>query len=217
MTRARRAAGATLAGIVLLGLAGCGDDGQDQADQASPSAGPSPTTESSATASAATSAAPTGDPPPDGKPFGPACGRFDSPSGRPVDQIAEMPTSLFVLGQDELRDAFGKMMQVGLGQKKDVTFFLPTNKAINAVPFDVRGEIVTDPDKARSYFGHHVVEGRLEPSQLAGEHPTLNDDVLTVTLTGQDFGVGLQGAQILCGNIETVGARIYVVDQAIIS
>ena len=217
MTRARRAAGATLAGIVLLGLAGCGDDDQGQADQAASSAGPGPTTESSASASATTSAAPAGDPPPDGKPFGPACGRFDSPSGRPVDQIAEMPTSLFVLGQDELRDAFGKMMQVGLGQKKDVTFFLPTNKAINAVPFDVRGEIVTDPDKARSYFGHHVVEGRLEPSQLAGEHPTLNDDVLTVTLTGQDFGVGLQGAQILCGNIETVGARIYVVDQAIIS
>lgn len=215
MTRARRAAGATLAGIVLLGLAGCGDDDKGEADQAA--AGPSPTTGSSATVSATTSAAPAGDPPPDGKPFGPACGRFDSPSGRPVDQIAEMPTSLFVLGQDELRDAFGKMMQVGLGQKKDVTFFLPTNKAINAVPFDVRGEIVTDPDKARSYFGHHVVEGRLEPSQLAGEHPTLNDDVLTVTLTGQDFGVGLQGAQILCGNIETVGARIYVVDQAIIS
>ena len=29
--------------------------------------------------------------------------------------------------------------------------------------------------------------------------------------------MGLQGAHILCGNIETVGARIYVVDQAIIS
>ena len=209
MTRARRTAGVTLAVTVLLGLAGCADDGEDEADRAPTSTSPSPTTE--------TSAAPTGDPPPDGKPFGPACGRFDSPSGRPVDQIAEMPTSLFVLGQAELRDAFGKMMQVGLGQKKDVTFFLPTNKAINAVPFDVRGEIVTNPDKARSYFGHHVVEGRLEPSQLAGEHPTLNDDVLTVTLTGQDFGVGLQGAHILCGNIETVGARIYVVDQAIIS
>ena len=116
-------------------------DGDDQADPAPTSAAPSPTEESPTTASAA----PAADPPPDGKPFGPACGRFASPSGRPVDQIAEMPTTLFVLGQSELRDAFGKMMQVGLGQRKDVTFFLPTNKAINAVPFDVRGEIVTEP------------------------------------------------------------------------
>lgn len=216
MTRARRTTATALALALLPGLAACGGDGEP-AGSAAPSALPAPTDASSATTSAGGSTTPIGDPPPDGKPFGPACGRFDSPSGRPVDQIAEMPTNLFVLGQAELRDAYGKMMQVGLGQRKDVTFFLPTNKAINAVPLDVRGEIVTNPDKARSYFGHHVVKGRLEPSQLAGEHQTLNDDVLTVTLDGQDFGVGLQGAHILCGNIETVQARIYVVDQAIIS
>ena len=129
-----------------------------------------------------------------------------------------MPTTLFVLGQAELRDAFGKMMQVGLGQRKDVTFFLPTNKAINAVPFDVRGEIVTEPGQgARATSATTSSRDAWSRPQLAGEHPTLNDDVLTVTLDGQDFGVGLQGAHILCGNIETVEARIYVVDQAIIS
>jgi len=61
-----------------------------------------------------------------------------------------------------------------------------------------------------------MVEGRLPSSRLAGEHPTY-DDTLDVTISGDDVQVGLQGAEVLCGNIKTVDPTIYVIDAALLS
>ena len=57
---------------------------------------------------------------------------------------------------------------------------------------------------------HHVVPSRLAPPALAGTHPTLNSDSVKVTGTTPDFDVA--GAKVLCGNVQTANATVYIVD-----
>ncbi len=102
----------------------------------------------------------------DDKPFGPGCDRYSDAVDLPLRDVKTMPTWLFVGSSASLRDSFGTMEQVGLGKEKDVTFFIPTNKAVNALPLDTRGDIVLDEAVARRFFGHHMVRGRLRPSDL---------------------------------------------------
>ncbi|MEO5852047.1 MAG: fasciclin domain-containing protein [Nocardioides sp.] len=206
----RRSATLVAALALSSGLAAC-------ADNPEPESGPGPAapTASDATASTSTPSAAADPPPPDGKPFGPGCDRYLPRSGPDLDVVADIPTLEWVLVQDSLRDSFGKMLQVGLAETRDVTYFVPTNKAVNALPLDVRGEIVTDDRRARRFFGHHIVTERLAPSALSGEHSTVARDTLTITVSGEDVGVGLQGADVVCGNIETRDATVYIVDQAL--
>ena len=216
MTRAphhlavRRSATLVAALALAGGLAACSDDPE-------PESGPGPTapTASDATASTPSPSETADPPPPDGKPFGPGCDRYLPRSGPDLDMVAGIPTPEWVLVQDSLRDSFGKMLQVGLAEKRDVTYFVPTNKAVNALPLDVRGELVTDDRRARRFFGHHIVTERLAPSALSGDHRTVARDTLTITVSGEDVGVGLQGADVVCGNIETRDATVYIVDQAL--
>ncbi|RYE73810.1 MAG: fasciclin domain-containing protein, partial [Myxococcales bacterium] len=60
---------------------------------------------------------------------------------------------------------------------------------------------------------HHVVEGQLSPDEVAGEHKTLAGDTVTVEGSGDDFKVA--GAQVLCGNIPTANATVYVIDSVL--
>ena len=85
----------------------------------------------------------------------------------------------------------------------------------------------TDPllrDKAQltAVLTHHVIEGRLSPGQLAGEHTTLNGDTETIEGSGEDFTiaadqtvVGKADAGVICGNVQTANATVYVIDQVL--
>ena len=70
---------------------------------------------------------------------------------------------------------------------------------------------------------HHVIEGRLAPDQLAGEHTTVNGD--TVTIEGSRRGLHRPGRPdgsrarrprtVVCGNVQTANATVYIVDQVL--
>ena len=57
---------------------------------------------------------------------------------------------------------------------------------------------------------YHVVSGRLSPEMLAGTHKTLQGTTLTVKGSGEDFTVN--GAKVVCGNVQTANATVYLVD-----
>jgi uncharacterized surface protein with fasciclin (FAS1) repeats len=69
---------------------------------------------------------------------------------------------------------------------------------------------------------HHVIEGRLSPEQLAGEHTTLNGDAVTIEGSGESFTLaadetvaGRKAATVICGNVQTANATVYVIDQVL--
>jgi uncharacterized surface protein with fasciclin (FAS1) repeats len=69
---------------------------------------------------------------------------------------------------------------------------------------------------------HHVVPGRLTPDQLVGEHTTLNGDSITVTgpagaptVSAEQTIAGAAAATVVCGDVPTANATVYVVDQVL--
>jgi uncharacterized surface protein with fasciclin (FAS1) repeats len=60
-----------------------------------------------------------------------------------------------------------------------------------------------------------VVPGQLTPDQLAGTHKTLEGGKITVKGSGEDFTVGNGGAKVVCGNIPTANATVYVIDSVL--
>jgi uncharacterized surface protein with fasciclin (FAS1) repeats len=201
----RRLTIAALALALPLSLAACGSsDAETGAASSAPmssSAAPSPS--ESMTADTAS------------MPFGPGCAAVPTEgagsfNGMATDAVATAASNNPLLST--LVTAVGK---AGLGETlnsaKDITVFAPTNDAFAALDKATMDKAMGDPKGLlTTVLTNHVVEGRLTPDMLAGEHKTLAGTTITVEGSGEDFTVGK--AKVICGNVQTANATVYIVD-----
>ena len=80
--------------------------------------------------------------------------------------------------------------EAGLGETlnsaKDITVFAPTNDAFAALDKATMDKAMEDPKGLLTkVLTNHVVEGRLTPDMLAGEHKTLAGTTITVDGLGR--------------------------------
>ena len=196
---------AALALALPLTLAACGSsDAETGAASSAPmssSAAPSPS--ESMTADTAS------------MPFGPGCAAVPTEgagsfNGMATDAVATAASNNPLLST--LVTAVGK---AGLGETlnsaKDITVFAPTNDAFAALDKATMDKAMGDPKGLlTTVLTNHVVEGRLTPDMLAGDHKTLAGTTITVEGSGEDFTVGK--AKVICGNVQTANATVYIVD-----
>ena len=70
--------------------------------------------------------------------------------------------------------------------------------------------MLADKDTLTSILTYHVVGGQLDPEAVVGKQETLQGG--TVNVKGDTDGMTVNGANILCGNIPTANATVYVID-----
>jgi uncharacterized surface protein with fasciclin (FAS1) repeats len=102
-----------------------------------------------------------------------------------------------------------------LNSAQGITVFAPTDDAFGKIPKKTLDAVLADKATLTKILTYHVVAGQLSPDQLAGTHKTLEGGELTVKGSGEDFTVGSAGAKVLCGNIPTANATVYVVDSVL--
>ncbi|MEZ5092730.1 fasciclin domain-containing protein [Nocardioides sp.] len=212
MTKLHRTTGlAALALTLSLGVAACGsdDNGSTVSDATSTPAASTPA--ESPTTDTSTEAADAG-----AQTFGPGCalipadgaGSFNGMATEPVATAASanplLTTLVTAVGKAGLVDT--------LNSADGITVFAPTDDAFAKIPAKDLKAVLKDKKTLTSILTHHVVAGQLSPDQLAGEHETLNGDTITVKGSGEDFTVGAENAAVLCGNIPTANATVYVID-----
>lgn len=210
-TKLHRTTGlAALALTLSLGMAACGsdDEGSTATDTASSAA---PSTPEETPAEESTEAMGAG-----AQTFGPGCelvptdgaGSFDGMATEPVATAASanplLGTLVTAVGKAGLVDT--------LNSADGLTVFAPTDDAFNKIPKKDLNAVLKDKKTLTSILTHHVVAGQLSPDQVAGEHETLNGDMITVEGSGEEFTVGDENAAVLCGNIPTANATVYVID-----
>ena len=61
-----------------------------------------------------------------------------------------------------------------------------------------------------SILTYHVLPGQMGPDDVTGEQETLQGG--TVEVDGDTDGMTVNGANVLCGNIPTANATVYVID-----
>ena len=97
-----------------------------------------------------------------------------------------------------------------LNSAEGITVFAPTEEAFAKIPKNDLTALLADRKALTTVLTHHVVAGQLSPEDVAGEHETLAGDMITVEGSGEDFTV--EGATVVCGNVQTANATVYLLD-----
>ena len=200
---------AALALALPLSLAACGSsDTETAASSAAPmtsSAAPSPTESMSADTAS--------------MPFGPGCAAVPADGAGSFKGMATDPVATAASNNPLLSTLVTAVGEAGLGETlntaKDITVFAPTNDAFAALDKATMDKAMADPKGLlTTVLTNHVVEGRLAPDQVAGTHKTLSGGSITVEGSGEEFTV--QDAKIICGNVQTGNATVYIVDAVLL-
>ena len=205
--RSSRLTIAALALALPLTLAACGSS---EADPAAESSAPM-------TSSAAPSASPSESMSADSASmtFGAGCAAVPADGAGSFAGMAADPVATAASNNPVLSTLVTAVGEAGLGETldtaKDITVFAPTNDAFAALDKATLDKAMADPKGLlTTVLTNHVVEGRLAPDQLAGEHKTLAGTTITVEGSGEDFTVG--EAEVVCGNVQTANATVYIID-----
>lgn len=201
-TTLRRSGAAATVLALSMSLAACGDDG----DETPAGDGTAETAETAETTEASGAGAQV---------FGDACsaiptsgkGSFDGMVSDPVATAASNNPLL-----STLVTAVGAVPGLAdtLNGAEALTVFAPTNDAFAKIPEADLNALLADPDALAAVLSHHVVGADLDPEAVVGTQDTLNET--TVTVEGDTSGMTVGDATVLCGNIPTANATVYVID-----
>ena len=206
--RSTRLTVAALALALPLSIAACGSDSEMDAgstDTMSSSSAPAPS--ASASESMGTEMA--------GAPFGPGCAAVPADGAGSFSGMAQDPVATAASNNPVLSTLVTAVTEAGLGDTlnttPDITVFAPTNDAFAAMDKATLDKAMADPKGLlTTVLTNHVVAGRLAPDQVAGEHETLAGTKITVEGSGEDFSVG--EAEVVCGDVQTANATVYIID-----
>jgi uncharacterized surface protein with fasciclin (FAS1) repeats len=150
-------------------------------------------------------------------PFGPGCAGVPTEGEGSVEGMADDPVATAASDNPLLKTLVAAVTEAGLvdtlNSADALTVFAPTDDAFAAIPKKDLNALLKDKEALTTVLTHHVVAGQLSPEDVAGEHETLAGDMLTVEGSGEDFTIG--DASVVCGNVQTANATVYVVDQVL--
>lgn len=150
--------------------------------------------------------------------FGPACASVPSSGSGSFEGMAKDPVATAASNNPALSTLVTAVKKAGLvdtlNNAQDITVFAPTNDAFAKLPKKDLDAVLKDKDLLTKVLTNHVVAGELSPDQLAGDHETLAKTTLTVTGSGEDFMV--EKAKVVCGNVKTANATVYIIDSVLV-
>ncbi|OKJ91297.1 fasciclin domain-containing protein [Amycolatopsis sp. CB00013] len=213
-----RVAGVGLTAVAALALSACGGDDTASSGGSTSSMAPSGSAPMSSSGS-------TGSP--DGVTtnadvFGPACsqlpqgsapGSLDSMGPQPVASAASTNPLLTKL----VAAVKATNLVDTLNSQQAITVFAPADPAFEALGEAKFTELAGKPDQLAPILQYHVVGKRYDAKGLAtaGSVETLNTASGLVKIEGSSENMTVNGAKILCGNIPTKNATVFVIDKVL--
>ncbi|GIF04747.1 fasciclin domain-containing protein [Actinoplanes siamensis] len=211
--RATKLTALTAATVFAISLSACGSDSDDSNSGGTTAAAPTMT---SAVPSTAPGIGGT-----DMVNFGPGCAAVptDPANAGSFEAMGKVPVATAASGNPLLSTLVTAVKKAGLvdslNSADGVTVFAPTNDAFAKIPKATLDKVLADKKTLTSILTYHVVPGKLTPADLAGTHKTLQGQELTVTGSGENFKVGTDSASVVCGNVQTANANVYIIDSVL--
>ncbi|MGX1857247.1 fasciclin domain-containing protein [Dietzia sp. NPDC055340] len=209
------AAAAAVGGLVL---AGCStDDGSSDAEGTT-----SAMTTSSAMASSSETSAMEAEP---ASLVGPGCADYaeanpDGPGSvegmamEPVATAASNNPMLTMLVQAVSGGVNPEVDLVDTLNSGEYTVFAPVDDAFAQIDDATMEQLKTNPEMLTDILTYHVVEGEMTPDEVVGMQTTLNGADVDVTGSGDELMVN--GANVICGGVETANATVYLIDEVMV-
>ncbi|MFI5755821.1 fasciclin domain-containing protein [Streptomyces sp. NPDC051569] len=210
-TRFQRAAIALVGAAVLpLALTACSSDDSGDSGDSKNSASATTPQESKPAADAAGSM---------DKPFGSACASVPENGAGSFDGMSKDPVATAASNNPALSTLVTAVKKAGLvdtlNNAQNITVFAPTNDAFAKIPKADLDKVLADKATLTKILTYHVVGEKLTPQQLeSGTFPTLEKGTVTTSGSGESFKVN-DSANVVCGNVSTANATVYIVDSVL--
>jgi uncharacterized surface protein with fasciclin (FAS1) repeats len=214
-----RVAGIGFAAVAALSLTAC--SGSDTASSGSSSSAPAPAPSSSMAAPTTDSAASNGVTT-NADVFGPACsqlpqgsapGSLDSMGPQPVASAASTNPLLTKL----VAAVKATNLVDTLNSQQATTVFAPADPAFAALGDAKFNELAGKPAELAPILQYHVVGKRYDAKGLesAGTLESLNTAGGPLKIEGSGENMTVNGAKVLCGNVPTKNATVFVIDKVL--
>jgi uncharacterized surface protein with fasciclin (FAS1) repeats len=202
-----------LAVSLALGTAACSSSGSSSA--ASGSSGPASSAVAGSGSAAAPAAAGSGAPAAV-MDFGPACSSVPKSGAGSFSGMSTAPVATAASANPALSTLVTAVKKAGLvdtlNSASNITVFAPDNAAFAKIPPATLAKVLADKAELTKILTYHVTSGRYTAAQLASGSPIKTLEGATVKPADMGGTYTVNGAHVVCGNVQTANATVYIID-----
>jgi uncharacterized surface protein with fasciclin (FAS1) repeats len=200
-----------IAASLAVGAAACSSSSSSSTPAAAPtSSSPMASSSSSAMASGAAAAA---------MDFGPGCASVPKSGAGSFTGMATAPVATAASANPVLSTLVTAVKKAGLvdtlNAANGITVFAPENSAFAKIPATTLNSVLANKTELTQILTYHVVSGRYTPAQLGAglTLKTLEGGTVTTAMSGGTYTVN--GANVVCGNVQTANATVYIISSVL--
>jgi uncharacterized surface protein with fasciclin (FAS1) repeats len=202
---------------LVIGTAACSSgssgtsasSGSSSAAKASSSAMPSSSSMASAMPSGSGAGGSTMD-------FGSGCASVPKSGAGSFSGMSTAPVATAASANPVLSTLVTAVKKAGLvdtlNSAKNITVFAPANSAFAKIPSATLNSVLANKAELTKILTYHVAQGRYTPAELATGKPIKTLEGGTVTPGGSGMSLTVNGASVVCGNVQTANATVYIID-----
>jgi uncharacterized surface protein with fasciclin (FAS1) repeats len=201
-----------LATGLALGAAACssGSSGTSASSSSAPSAA------ASSSASSMASAMPSGSSSTSTTDFGSGCASVPKSGAGSFSGMSTAPVATAASANPVLSTLVTAVKKAGLvdtlNSAKNITVFAPDNAAFAKIPTATLNSVLANKAELTKILTYHVASGRYTPAQLATGKAIKTLEGGTITPAGSGTAYTINGAGVVCGNVQTANATVYIID-----
>jgi uncharacterized surface protein with fasciclin (FAS1) repeats len=147
--------------------------------------------------------------------FGPGCSAVPKTGAGSFTGMATAPVATAASANPALSTLVTAVKKAGLvdtlNAANGITVFAPDNSAFAKIPSSTMSSVLANKGELTKILTYHVVSGRYTPAQLASGKTlkTLEGGTVTTAMSGGTYTVN--GADVVCGNVQTANATVYII------
>jgi uncharacterized surface protein with fasciclin (FAS1) repeats len=197
-----------------FGVAACSSSGSSTA--ASGSGTSAPAASSSAPMASGSSSAAAGSGATTAMDFGSGCASVPKSGGGSFTGMATAPVATAASANPLLSTLVAAVKAAGLvdtlNSASNITVFAPDNAAFAKIPAATLKGILANKAELTKILTYHVASGRYTAAQLASgaKIKTLEGGTVTPAMMAGSYSVN--GASVVCGNVQTANATVYIIN-----
>jgi uncharacterized surface protein with fasciclin (FAS1) repeats len=204
------AVSAVAAGLAL-GTAACSSSGGTSASSSA-----APKSSSSAMASSSAAAMPSSSGSASATDFGSGCASVPRSGAGSFSGMSTAPVATAAAANPVLSTLVAAVKKASLvdtlNSAANITVFAPANSAFAKIPSSTLNSVLANKTELTKILTYHVASGRYTPAELASGKPikTLEGATVKPSMSGGTYSVN--GAQVVCGNVQTANATVYIIN-----
>jgi uncharacterized surface protein with fasciclin (FAS1) repeats len=207
-----------LALTCAFGVAACSSSGSSTAASGSGSAAPAASSSApmASGSSAPAGSAAAGSGATTSMDFGSGCASVPKSGGGSFTGMATAPVATAASANPLLSTLVAAVKAAGLVDTlisaSNITVFAPDNAAFAKVPAATLKKLLADKAELTKILTYHVAGARYTPAQLASGTAIKTLEGATVRPAMANGTYTVNGAKVVCGNVQTANATVYIID-----